>query len=245
MKTIDRRRFLRTAGAIGLVGTAGCTSGGGRSLSENQYYWSARDHEVDSNPEEHWRPMSNVDTWAIDEDGDGQFLGVGGPVEERTHLRYTSIEKSPAPDLRATLKATDDSNDVWVYALGRDEDTPDSVTSARVNDTLNGGEVRLGAYHSGNLDVGIETMDRFGGAGDLYHLRALYQGETWQAKLWPNGEAEPDEWHMAAKPGLEDPGALGLGHWHGAPYQLYELSVGVNQEAAPLLDLEATPDGGG
>lgn len=205
------------------------------SEQEGQAVWTAADYDVDENPEDSWEPMANVDTWSIQEDDDGKHLAFAGPASERTNLRFTDVDSTLTVDVRVKLKATDAANDYWIYVRGMNEDDPDTLSMGRADDFLQPDDeslFRLSHYVEGEYGS-IVTTDRIGEVDDAYHVRARYEGETWSAKWWLDGEDEPDDWQLEADPGINDPGFVGAGHWEGSPPKIYEYSVGTGGNEAP------------
>jgi len=203
------------------------------SEQEGQAFWTAADYDVEENPGDTWEPQNAVDTWEIGEDDDGKYLAVGGLDSERTHIRFTGAIQARTVEVRATLKATDSAADYWIYVRGSNEDDPEGLSMARADHILEYTQAnRLSHYVAGEYDA-IDAMDTVAEVGELYHVRARYEGDTFQGKWWLAGEDEPEEWQLEVDPGIDDPGFVGAGHWTGSPYHIYEYGVGIGGEEAP------------
>lgn len=123
--------------------------------------------------------------------------------------------------------------DYWIYVRGRNEDDPEGLSMARADHIITDTQAnRLSHYLDGEYDS-IDVTDQVAGTGELYHVRARYEGDTLQGKWWLAGEDEPDEWQLEVDPGIDDPGFVGAGHWEGSPYHIYEYGVGIGGNEAP------------
>jgi len=203
---------------------------------DDQFIWSASDHETGDQPDS-WEPMANVGSWGVDEDDDGLYLGLDGPASQRTSLRYAEPDAAAEMEVLARAKAVDPAGgDYWVYARGFDEDQPNSgLTAARADDFLVDDQHRLTIYDGGDINFHEETIPHVG-ANEVYDVRIQVSGDTYRARWWLAGEDEPDEWDLERDAPTEAPGYAGIGHWTGAPYQLYALSVGLGGAGAPALE---------
>jgi len=200
---------------------------------EAQSTWSAADYDVGENPEDSWEPMMNVDSWDIQEDDTGKYIELGGPGGARSFLRYTEVGPARQVEVRATMQALDfGSGDYSVYVRATDEDDTDSVSAARIDDYHPDTNHRLSMYQNGEWNE-LVSGDRQIEGDTRYVVRAVYDLDGVRAKWWPAEEDEPDEWHLEADPGLEDPGTLGVFHYDGDACKLYDYAVGTGGADAP------------
>ena len=197
-----------------------------------QVHWSAGEYGTGETPDESWSVMANVPSFEIMEDDDGQYMHVGAAQEDRSFLRFSEAPEAETVEIRATLKEAAGDNDTWLYMRGQNEDTPDSVSCARVDARLRHGQNRLTEYTNGE-DSELSVMDHFAGEGQQYEVRARADGETLQARWWLPDEDEPEEWDLEASTDVTEPGFTGIGHWSGEDFRVYQLGFGRDGAKAP------------
>ena len=244
----DEIRFSSTVRSLGWVETeynnqndpnAFWTTGSQEEKPEsspNQFYWTAEDHSINDVPSE-WTDDASITSYSIQEDGDGiKHLLIDASDNSRSFLRYTPVDGSD-PDteeveIYAKLVIDDDAGDVWTHSRGTSTTDTQNVSAVRFDRVPNLEEDRLSEYFNGDF-TDLVSQNMTGSLGDVVHIRFRATGDTLEGRAWLDGDPEPETWDLSVTTNVLGPGSVGVGHWRGDNFKIYEFGVGIGGAEAP------------
>ena len=195
-------------------------------MPATRWFWSAEDYDVGISPPE-WEIIKNFSSILIEEDGSGKFLRLNGQ-SGRSFADF--IPAGVSTDVEVYAKVVM-SADGWAHVRGSNLPVNGNETSYRIDRNTSGN--RISRYLNGSFST-ITSVGSLGGGNDIVNMRFRAVGSQLQGKWWLEGTAEPETWTAELTDTLvTTPGTVGVGHWSGTNFRLYEFGVGIDGDEAP------------